>query len=106
MITTFSQAKDFNMLQPMEGWDLVTERAAKMSSGVNWISFFEKAYDVYGIVTQDKEYLEYRKQKALARIQPPESEEVIQRRAELQAERERIEIEQDESTGTIVDKSH
>jgi len=61
----------------MEGWDLVTERAAKMSSGVNWISFFEKAYDVYGIITQDKEYLEYRKQKALARIQPPESEEVI-----------------------------
>jgi type I restriction enzyme R subunit len=37
----------------MEGWDLVTERAAKMSSGINWISFFEKAYDVYS-----KEHLE------------------------------------------------
>ena len=61
IISTFTQAKEFNVLKPMEGWDLVTERAAKMSSGINWISFFEKAYDVYGIVTQDKEYLEYRK---------------------------------------------
>ena len=77
----------------MEGWDLVTERAAKMSSGINWINFFEKAYDVYGIITQDKEYLEYRKQKALARIQPPDSEVVLHRRAELKAERERIEME-------------
>jgi len=39
-----------------------------MGNGLNFVKMFESMYDVYGIVTQDAEYKQYKHEKALAKL--------------------------------------
>ena len=52
----------------MSLWDLFTSKTSKMGNGLNFVKMFESMYDVYGIVTQDAEYKQYKHEKALAKL--------------------------------------
>ena len=70
--------------QPMSAWDQLSDKTKLMSGGFKFVQMFEQMYDVYGIVTQDPEYKEYKKQKALENLKLPPDEQAVEMRRHLQ----------------------
>ena len=105
MLTYSGIAKNSGQPMMTDLWDLFTQQTQRMSNSLNFVKSFEKMYEVYGIVTQDPEYKQYRHEKAMAQFaEQQEKQSIEERRHQLQQERARLEKEQDESTEVILDR--